>query len=213
MMLVMHCSGRIEPEATRESTATHLCQLNDFFACGFCVCFSAAELPGQELACVSTASSSAKKSAACNQTCGSVPTASACRWDWKTLHAADRVENIRRVANVAKLMADSGLIVLASFISPFRSERDMARGLMPDGEFIEIHVDTPLEVAEERDVKGLYKKARAGELKNFTGIDSEYQAPETPEIRVNTVGSSPEDAADQIFQWLVDQGYLPGSQG
>ena len=123
--------------------------------------------------------------------------------------AADRVENIRRVANVAKLMVDAGLITLASFISPFRSERDMARKLIPAGEFVEIYVDTPLAVAEERDPKGLYKKARAGQLKNFTGIDSEYQAPENPEIRVNTVDISPDDAADQIIQWLIENEHLP----
>jgi bifunctional enzyme CysN/CysC len=93
---------------------------------------------------------------------------------------ADRVENIRRVAEVARLMADAGLIVLVSFISPFRAERDMARRMMGEGEFFEVFVDTPLAVAEERDVKGLYKKARAGELKNFTGIDSPYEAPESP---------------------------------
>ncbi|MEM9881262.1 MAG: adenylyl-sulfate kinase, partial [Pseudomonadota bacterium] len=109
---------------------------------------------------------------------------------------ADRVENIRRVAEVAKLMADAGLITLVSFISPFRSERRMARSMMEEGEFIEIHVDTPLDVAEERDVKGLYKKARAGDIKNFTGIDSPYEAPEHPEISINTVSQSAEDAAD-----------------
>src|SRR5207253_1029146 len=95
---------------------------------------------------------------------------------------ADRVENIRRVAEVAKLMVDAGLIVLTAFISPFRSERAMARGLLGDGEFVEIYVDTPLEVAEQRDVKGLYRKARRGELANFTGIDSPYEAPEEPEL-------------------------------
>ena len=93
---------------------------------------------------------------------------------------ADRVENIRRVAEVARLMADAGLIVLVSFISPFRAERRMARGLIGDGEFIEVFVDTPLAVAETRDPKGLYKKARRGELKNFTGVDSPYEPPEQP---------------------------------
>jgi bifunctional enzyme CysN/CysC len=111
---------------------------------------------------------------------------------------ADRVENIRRVAEVAKLMADAGLIVLVSFISPFRSERRLARDLMPEGEFLEVYVDTPLAVAEERDVKGLYKKARAGELKNFTGIDSPYEAPEDPEIRVDTSILTPAEAAELI---------------
>ncbi len=99
---------------------------------------------------------------------------------------ADRVENIRRVAEVAKLMADSGLIVLVSFISPFRAERDLARRMMPDGEFFEVFVDAPLAEAEKRDVKGLYKKARAGQLKNFTGVDSPYEAPENPEIHIDT---------------------------
>ena len=111
----------------------------------------------------------------------------------------DRVENIRRVAEVAKLMADAGLIVLTSFISPFRAERDMARGLFEDGEFYEVFVDTPLAVAESRDVKGLYKKARAGQLKNFTGIDSPYEPPEKPEITIDTTALSPEQAADQIL--------------
>jgi bifunctional enzyme CysN/CysC len=111
---------------------------------------------------------------------------------------ADRVENIRRVAEVAKLMADAGLIVLVSFISPFRSERQLARDMMPAGEFVEVFVDTPLAIAEERDVKGLYKKARAGELKHFTGIDSPYEPPENPEIRVDTTSLSPAEAAELI---------------
>ncbi|MEM7570727.1 MAG: sulfate adenylyltransferase subunit CysN [Pseudomonadota bacterium] len=121
---------------------------------------------------------------------------------------ADRVENIRRVSEVSKLMADAGLITLVSFISPFRSERRMARSMMEEGEFIEIHVDTPLAVAEERDVKGLYKKARAGEIKNFTGIDSPYEPPKTPEISINTVEQSAEEAADQILVWLRDRGFI-----
>jgi bifunctional enzyme CysN/CysC len=100
-------------------------------------------------------------------------------------------------------MADAGLIVLVSFISPFRSERQMARDLMPPGEFVEVYVDTPLNVAEGRDVKGLYKKARAGELKNFTGIDSPYEAPENAEIRIDTVALSAEAAADQIVEYLI----------
>ncbi|RMF08834.1 MAG: sulfate adenylyltransferase subunit CysN [Alphaproteobacteria bacterium] len=116
---------------------------------------------------------------------------------------ADRVENIRRVGEVAKLMADAGLIVLTAFISPFRSERRMVRNMLPEGEFIEIHVDTPLEVAEARDVKGLYKKARSGELKNFTGIDSPYEEPENPEIRVNTVEMTAEEAADYIVEKVL----------
>lgn len=120
----------------------------------------------------------------------------------------DRVENIRRIGEVSRLMADSGLITLVSFISPFRAERQLARDLAEDGEFIEIHVDTPLEVAEARDVKGLYKKARAGEIKNFTGLDSPYEAPEYPEIRVDTIETSAEDAAELILEKLYSWGML-----
>jgi bifunctional enzyme CysN/CysC len=116
---------------------------------------------------------------------------------------ADRVENIRRVGEVAKLMTDAGLIVLTAFISPFRAERQMVREMLPEGEFIEVFVDTPLEVAEARDVKGLYKKAREGNLKNFTGIDSPYEAPENAEIRVNTVEMSPQDAARHIIERIM----------
>ena len=116
---------------------------------------------------------------------------------------SDRIENIRRIGEVAKLMTDAGLIVLTAFISPFRADRRLVRDMMGEGEFIEIHVDTPLEVAEQRDVKGLYKKARAGELKNFTGIDSPYEEPEDPEIRVNTVAMSPEEAADYIIKQIL----------
>ena len=115
---------------------------------------------------------------------------------------AERVENIRRVAEVSKLMVDAGLIVLVSFISPFRSERQMARDLMGEDEFFEVYVDTPLAVAEKRDVKGLYAKARRGELKNFTGIDSPYEPPETAEIRVDTATLTPEEAADRIVEAL-----------
>lgn len=116
---------------------------------------------------------------------------------------ADRIENIRRVGEVAKLMADAGLIVLTAFISPFRAERDMVRSMLPEGEFIEIFVDTPLEVAEARDVKGLYKKARSGALKNFTGIDSPYEAPINPDIRVNTVEMTPTQAAEHIIRKIL----------
>ena len=116
---------------------------------------------------------------------------------------ADRIENIRRVGEVAKLMADAGLIVLTAFISPFRAEREMVREMLPEGEFVEIFVDTPLDVAEARDVKGLYKKARSGQLKNFTGIDSPYEAPVNPEIRVNTVEMTPDEAADAIIRQLM----------
>jgi len=116
---------------------------------------------------------------------------------------ADRIENIRRIGEVARLMTDAGLIVLTAFISPFRAERQMVRELMKEGEFIEIFVNTPLEVAEGRDVKGLYKKARSGELKNFTGIDSPYEPPENPEITVNTVDMTPEEAALHIIQQIL----------
>ncbi|MFC4294725.1 sulfate adenylyltransferase subunit CysN [Novosphingobium tardum] len=116
---------------------------------------------------------------------------------------ADRIENIRRVGEVAKLMCDAGLIVLTAFISPFRAEREMVRKMLPEGEFVEIHVDTPLEVAEARDVKGLYKKARAGQLKNFTGIDSPYEPPLSPEIRVNTSEMTAEEAAEYIIRQLM----------
>ena len=116
---------------------------------------------------------------------------------------ADRIENIRRVGEVAKLMTDAGLIVLTAFISPFRAERKLVRAMLPESEFVEIFVDTPLEVAEKRDVKGLYKKARAGELKNFTGIDSPYEPPEQPDIRVNTVEMSPVEAAEYIIRQIA----------
>ena len=107
-------------------------------------------------------------------------------------------------------MADAGLITLVSFISPFRSERRMARELMPAGEFIEVFVDTPLELAEQRDVKGLYKKARAGEIRNFTGIDSPYEPPETPEIQIQTADMSAEDAASMIFDELLARKIIAG---
>ena len=116
---------------------------------------------------------------------------------------ADRVENIRRVAEVARLMLDAGLITLVSFISPFRAERDMARAMVGPDEFVEVFVDTPLAVAEQRDPKGLYRKARRGELKHFTGIDSPYEPPAQPELRVDTVAESPEEAADRIVAYLL----------
>ena len=116
---------------------------------------------------------------------------------------ADRIENIRRVGEVAKLMADAGLIVITAFISPFRAEREMVRKMLPEGEFIEVFIDTPLAEAERRDVKGLYKKARSGELKNFTGIDSPYEAPANPEIRVDTTALTPEQAATLIVDTLL----------
>jgi bifunctional enzyme CysN/CysC len=116
---------------------------------------------------------------------------------------ADRVENIRRVGEVAKLMTDAGLIVLTAFISPFRAERDMIRSMMPQGEFLEIFVDTPLEVAEARDVKGLYAKARSGQIANFTGISSPYEPPERPEIRIDTRRESAEVAAERIVEQVL----------
>lgn len=115
---------------------------------------------------------------------------------------ADRVENIRRVAETSKLMVDAGLICITSFISPFASERSMARNLMSEGEFVEVFIDTPLEVCEQRDVKGLYAKARAGELPNFTGISSPFEAPQSPEIRIDTTQMSAEDAAEHIIDYL-----------
>ncbi|MDP9139122.1 MAG: adenylyl-sulfate kinase, partial [Pseudomonadota bacterium] len=127
--------------------------------------------------------------------------------------SADRVENIRRVAEVSKLMVDAGLIVLASFISPFRSERLMAREQLKEGEFIEVFVDTPLAVAEQRDTKGLYAKARRGEIKNFTGIDSAYEVPQKPEIVVDTTRQSADLLAEEIVAYLHKAGRLlsPGS--
>jgi bifunctional enzyme CysN/CysC len=127
---------------------------------------------------------------------------------------ADRVENIRRIAEVARLMADAGLIVLVSFISPFRSERQMARDLLPPGEFFEIYVNTPLEVCEQRDPKGLYQKARAGLLKNFTGIDSAYEPPEEPEITLEAGHISPDVLAEQVVETILSaEGFLQCEDG
>lgn len=120
----------------------------------------------------------------------------------------DRVENIRRIAEVSKLMVDAGLIVLSAFISPFRSEREMARNMVSNDEFIEIYVDTPLAVAEERDVKGLYRKARKGELSNFTGIDSPYEAPKSPELRIETANIEIDAAVDKIITYLKEKKIL-----
>ncbi len=122
--------------------------------------------------------------------------------------APDRIENIRRIGEVARLMVDAGLVVITAFISPFRSERDLARNMLQSGEFIEIFVDTPLDVVERRDPKGLYKKARRGELKNFTGIDSPYEAPEAPELHIETEQLSADAAADRIIDYLRTQGLL-----
>jgi bifunctional enzyme CysN/CysC len=118
---------------------------------------------------------------------------------------ADRVENIRRVAEVAKLMADAGLIVIVSFISPFKAERRMARELMVGGEFVEVFVDTPFEECARRDPKGLYARALKGEIKYFTGVDSPYEAPENPEVRLKTLGRTPEDMVDILDRWLAER--------
>jgi bifunctional enzyme CysN/CysC len=123
---------------------------------------------------------------------------------------ADRVENIRRVAEVARLMVDAGLIVIVSLISPFRAERRMARGLVEHGEFIEVFVDVPLSVAEARDPKGLYRKARRGDLRNFTGVDSPYEAPEQAEVRIDATELSPEEATEVLLEQLRRAGVLAG---
>jgi bifunctional enzyme CysN/CysC len=120
----------------------------------------------------------------------------------------DRVENIRRAVEVAKLMMDAGLIVLASFISPFRDERRMARERMEEGEFLEIFVDTPLEICESRDPKGLYRKARAGQLPHFTGVDSVYEAPETPELRLSAGTEPPDLLAARVIAALEERGMI-----
>ncbi|QDP00645.1 adenylyl-sulfate kinase [Thalassotalea sp. PS06] len=120
----------------------------------------------------------------------------------------DRVENIRRISQVGKLFVDSGLIVSTAFISPFQSDRDMARELLEQGEFIEVFIDTPIEICEQRDPKGLYKKARAGEIKDFTGIDSGYDIPVKPEIHVQTAEKDILACAQQIVDHLKTQGYI-----
>jgi adenylylsulfate kinase len=121
---------------------------------------------------------------------------------------ADRVENIRRIGEVSKLFVDSGLIVLSAFISPFQADRDQVRALVEEGEFIEIFVDTPLEICERRDPKGLYKKARAGEIPNFTGISSPYEVPLSPEIHIFNNDKSVEEAAEEVVNYLKNKGYL-----
>lgn len=125
-----------------------------------------------------------------------------------TFSDADRIENIRRIGEVSKLFVDAGLIVLTAFISPFQKDRDMVRQLVEEGEFIEVFVDTPLEVCEQRDPKGLYKKARNGEIPNFTGIDSPYEAPDTPEIHIKNDKISIEDAVLQVIDYLKKKNYL-----
>ncbi|MBY0522668.1 MAG: adenylyl-sulfate kinase [Gemmataceae bacterium] len=125
--------------------------------------------------------------------------------------AADREENIRRIGEVAKLFADAGIITMTSFISPYRKDRDTVRGLHDAGKlpFIEVHVNTPIETCESRDPKGLYKKARAGQLKNFTGIDDPYEAPEKPELNIDATHTSPQDAALLLVKYLQERGILP----
>lgn len=120
----------------------------------------------------------------------------------------DRVENIRRISEVAKLFVDSGMIVLTAFISPFQVDRNYCRNLLEDGEFVEVFVDTPLEVCEQRDPKGLYKKARNGEIKHFTGIDSAYEAPSAPEIHLSYQEESAEQTAERLFNLLAEKGLV-----
>jgi bifunctional enzyme CysN/CysC len=120
----------------------------------------------------------------------------------------DRVENIRRIAEVARLMADAGLVVLVSFISPFRAERQLARERAGEGRFCEVFVDTPLDVAEQRDSKGLYGKARKGELANFTGVDSPYERPEDPELHLDTTATTPDEAATLVVNQLRAMGVI-----
>lgn len=121
---------------------------------------------------------------------------------------ADRIENIRRIGEVAKLFVDSGAIVLTAFISPFISDRQQARELLAEKQFLEVFIDTPLKICEQRDPKGLYKKARKGEIKNFTGIDSKYEAPLNPEIHVKTANKSIEECAELVVKQLVELGYI-----
>jgi len=121
----------------------------------------------------------------------------------------DRTENIRRIGEVAKLFTDAGLVAVTAFISPYRADRDHVRALMPAGDFVEVFIDCPVEVCEQRDVKGLYKKARAGEIKEFTGISAPYEAPENPELTINTAGQSVEESAKQIVAHLERHGVIP----
>jgi bifunctional enzyme CysN/CysC len=121
---------------------------------------------------------------------------------------ADRVENIRRVGEVARLFVDAGTIVLCSFISPFEAERQMVRGLVEAGEFVEVFVDASIETCAQRDPKGLYRRARAGEIRNFTGIDSPYEPPAAPELRLDTEHATAQELADQVLRWLHENAYL-----
>jgi adenylylsulfate kinase len=122
---------------------------------------------------------------------------------------ADRTENIRRIGEVAKLFTEAGLVALTAFISPYRADRDQVRALVPAGDFVEVHVDCPIDVCEQRDVKGLYKKARAGEIKEFTGISAPYEAPLTPELSIDTSMQSVEASARQILRYLEERGLVP----
>jgi adenylylsulfate kinase len=122
---------------------------------------------------------------------------------------ADRTENIRRIGEVAKLFTEAGVVALTAFISPYRADRDQVRAIMGAGDFVEVHVDCPVEVCEQRDVKGLYKKARAGEIKEFTGISAPYEAPTNPELTINTAGQSVEESSKQILAYLEKQGVIP----
>ena len=124
----------------------------------------------------------------------------------------DRVENIRRIGEVSKLFVDAGLITLTAFISPFKSDRQIARSLVKYDEFIEVFIDTPLEICEQRDPKGLYKKARDGAIKNFTGIDSPYEAPIDPQIRINTDQLTVTQCADKVINYLIKHGYVQGNE-
>lgn len=119
-----------------------------------------------------------------------------------------RVENIRRISEVSKLFVDAGQIVITAFISPFKADRDYCRSLLESDEFVEVFVDTPLEVCEQRDPKGLYKKARSGDIKNFTGIDSAYESPTSPEIRLNYVAETAPETAERLYQQLLEKGYI-----
>jgi adenylylsulfate kinase len=125
-----------------------------------------------------------------------------------SFNEADRVENIRRIGEVAKLFSDAGLVVLSAFISPFQSDRQQVRELLPHNQFIEVFVDTPLEICEQRDPKGLYKKARAGDIKNFTGLDSPYEAPENPEIHLQTAQKSVDELAVEVVSYLKAKGFI-----
>ena len=122
--------------------------------------------------------------------------------------AEDRVENIRRIGEVSRLFADAGALVVSAFISPYRQDRDRIRGLMGEGEFVEVFVDTPLEICEARDPKGLYKKARAGEISNFTGLDAPYEAPDNPEVHLLTANLSVDEAAAQVIHYLEQQNII-----